>query len=681
MEESVWLNSVLGICFTLGLACLLFLIAKRVKFIPYTVILVIAGIILVHFDLPQVETIRLTPDSVFFFFLPILLFESAYNFDFREFKRILAPGFLLASLGLIVSAIIIALPLFYLFEIPFAYAFLFGSVISSTDPIAVLSLFKQLGVPKRLQLLVDGESFLNDATSVIMYKIMLGFATGTVGVLNATEVFKGLGSFVYVFLGGLLVGTALGWLFSELIYRIKNVSSVEIALTLILAHISFIIGEEFFGVSGIITVLAAGLVLGNYGRTKISPKVVHTMHQMWDFLVFVSTSLIFFLIGYEIKLDELGENINIIIVSTLALLLGRAVSVYLFGGIYNLFTKVSNKIPLSWMHIANWGGLRGALPLIVILSLETSDPYRDLFLQLVVGAILFTLLVNATTVAALIRLLRLDCTNQVNDIEVKVTELFVLRNLLKRFKKLLKFQEISECVYQKNVEEINARLQKDKETIQNWIESKNEAYKIEFDKVLRRYCLQIEKAVYSKLFRKELIPEVVYSVLKRNILYQIEKLNEGQEQFTDFTNTKIKARYATSHNAFKLSLLERLVIGLNPDITFEEKLVAYNYKYHKARLLGDEEVIKELEGFLGDELLPEKVIRGIILLYTELVQYNLGTLNDIEARHARICERVQNFFARKESENVVEGILEEFGEEERISTKSLQVFNLDINHN
>lgn len=671
MEESSTLMIVLGLCLVLGIACAIFLFSKRISAIPYTVLLTLTGMGFAYLNPAFIEAIKLNPESLFLIFLPILLFESAFNFDFREFRRIMMPGFLLASFGLIISAAIIALPLYYFFNIPFAVAFMFGSVISSTDPIAVLSLFKQLGVPKRLQLLVDGESFLNDATSVIMYKITLGFATGVVQSLNFESFLSGIVNFVYVFVGGILIGAVFGYLFSEIIARIENVHAVEITLTILLAHIVFIVGEEFLGVSGIVSVLAAGLILGNYGRTKISPEVTHTMHQTWELLVFVTTSIIFFLIGYEIHPQTMLDHLAITTVAIIALLVARSISIYSILVPYNKFVPVNSQIPASWMHITNWGGLRGALPLVVILSLPEDFVYKDILTTLVLGIVFFTLIINATTIKYLLKFFGLDKINQTNEIEVKITELLILRKLSKKLHKLYQIHEISKDIFDEKMKFVNKQIEENKAILHTWFTQKPEEYKNELEKILRRYCLQVEKSVYYSLFAKGIIPEIVYGALRNSIDLQIERLNENKPQI-DVESSQDKM---TGSYTLRLGWFDQLILLLDQNVDLEQKIIAYNYKYHKSRLLGDEQVLKEIDEFIGIDCLPTGIVHKIKLLYKELEEHNIATLKELEIQYPETTKRIELKFAELETKHLIKHVLHQFVEEERISIKSVQWLN------
>ncbi len=407
MESHHFLEVIISLGLALISASVLYALSKKVRTIPFTFMLFAAGMVISTLPIHSFDAIRLTPEAVLFVFLPILLFESAYNFELENFRKVLAPGFWLATAGLLISAAIVAAVLSLALHLPFMVAFLYGCVISSTDPIAVLTIFKQLGVPRRLQLLVDGESFLNDATSVITFRIVLTLVGSASAAFGAAQLGSSFFNFLVVLFGGALTGGLLGFVATRLIKHLEDMAPVELTITIIMAHSAFIIAEHFLHVSGIISVLAAGIVLGNYGHDNLSKTAQNDMHVLWDYMVFVTVSLIFFLIGYEINLASLWSNAYAIGLATGALLLGRAVSTYSIGGLYNASVKKSKRIPLSWLHVANWGGLRGVLPLVVILSLPESFEYRSLFINMVLGAILFTLSVNALSIPSLIQWLGL----------------------------------------------------------------------------------------------------------------------------------------------------------------------------------------------------------------------------------------------------------------------------------
>ncbi|KXK27579.1 MAG: Na(+)/H(+) antiporter NhaG [candidate division WS6 bacterium OLB20] len=668
------LQAIIGIILALGIGSILRQLTKKFSIIPYPAALLLLGMLLGSAQVEAFEVIRLTPAVTLFIFLPVLLFESAYNFELREFRRILTPGMLLATAGVIISTFIVAIALQVFFAIPIADALIFASFISSTDPIAVISIFKQVGVPKKLHLLIDGESFLNDATSIIMFRFMLAAVIGGASEFSqifAGEALVGAGiNFGVVLVGGALVGAVLGFIISEAIALIDNDSSVEITLTVILASLVFIVGEEIMHVSGIIAVLTAGLVVGNYGRTKVSPEVVKTMEQVWAFLVFVVTSIIFLLLGYEIDIAGLVRNWPLIVSVVVILYIARAVTVYLLGFTYNAFS--SDRLPLKWLHVLNWGGLRGVLPIVIALSLPVDYRYRELFIQLVLGAVLFSLLFNALTIRPLIGLLNLNSKDVNTMIESRITEILILHNLQGYLYNLRQLNEISQEVYATHVREIRDRLTQTSESLNKLCREcgETEAQSDVFlEKILKRFCLHLEKAEYQELYKRRVVGEELYLRLVHSIDDQIDAITLGQGQFKQ-ERTDIRQKFEKiKKSRYTLGGVWRRLRGWDFDA-----IVAETYAYYKARLLGDERVIEELEHFNESELsaLGKNVIEKVLTKYRQLLEYNHETLAFLFSEYHDIAISVEEEFYNRESRFQINRLLEELGEEGLVSEQVLK---------
>jgi CPA1 family monovalent cation:H+ antiporter len=217
------------------------------------------------------------------------------------------------------------------------------------------------------------------------------------------EASSALAEFIRVAAGGLLVGLALGWLVSLLISRI-DYYLIETALTALLAFGSYLIAERLH-VSGVLAVVAAGLINGNLGPRGMSPTARIVIFNFWEFVAFLANSFVFLLIGLEINLSSLLADWRAVIWAVLAVLVARAVVVYGLSWLVNRTT--SSSISMRWQHVLNWGGLRGAISLALVLSLPTAlGAERDLLRVMTFGVVLFSLLVQATTMRSLVR--RLD---------------------------------------------------------------------------------------------------------------------------------------------------------------------------------------------------------------------------------------------------------------------------------
>jgi CPA1 family monovalent cation:H+ antiporter len=278
-------------------------------------------------------------------------------------------------------------------------ALLFGAIVAATDPIAVLAIFKRLGVPHDLEVLVEGESLFNDGTAVVLSRILLGLVLA--GTISVTD---GILNFVVVVGGGLLIGLATGALFSRLTAKIDD-HLIEITLTTILTYGTFIAAEAL-EVSGVIAVVAAGLVLGNVGaRRGMSPTTRLALLTFWEYIAFLLNSAIFLLIGLEVNLGNLIGDLLPALIAIVAVLLARAVVVYGLGLIVLPLPPV---LPRRWLHVMFWAGLRGAVSLAVVLSLPFDLPARPLLLDLTFGVVLFTLLVQGLSMGPLVQRLGLS---------------------------------------------------------------------------------------------------------------------------------------------------------------------------------------------------------------------------------------------------------------------------------
>jgi CPA1 family monovalent cation:H+ antiporter len=370
-------------------------IAVRRLRVPYTVALVVVGLI-ITFQAPV--TIELTPELILALFVPPLVFEAAFHLNFRELQRNLPNILLLAVPGVILATLIVAgiLALGKVVSLPLALVF--GALIAATDPVAVVALFRSLGVPKRLSILIEGESLLNDGTAIVIFNLMLVVAlTGGFNLLTSVA------DFLRVVIGGTVVGLVLGWIMSRLISRIDDYL-IETTLTTVLAFGAYLIADQLH-FSGVLAVVAAGLVNGNIGPQGMSPTTRIVLFNFWEYVAFLANSLIFLLIGLQMSVPALLKNWHPILWAILAVLLARFVVVY---GVSLITRRTAESIPMRWQHVLYWGGLRGAICLALALSLPASlGSDRDLLRMMTFGVVLFTLLIQSTTMRPLIRLLKI----------------------------------------------------------------------------------------------------------------------------------------------------------------------------------------------------------------------------------------------------------------------------------
>ena len=366
-------------------------IAVRRLRVPYTVALVIVGLVLTT---QQPLKLDLTPELILALLVPPLVFEAAFHINLRDLRRDLPGILLLAVPGVLITTLIVGSLVSLVTPLALPVAMVFGALISATDPVAVVALFRALGAPKRLALLVEGESLFNDGTAIVIFNLVL--VTALTGAFHPVQ---GAVDFLRVAAGGLAVGLVFGWLVAQLIARIDDYL-IETTLTTVLAFGSYLIAERLH-VSGVLAVVAAGLINGNMGPWGMSPTTRIVLFNFWEYVAFLANSFVFLLIGLQVSIPTLVANWQAVLWAIAAVLVARIVVAYGLGWIHN---RVTEPIPWRWLHVLNWTGLRGAIALALALSLPAAlGPQRDLVRVMTFGVVLFTLLVQSTTMKPLLR--------------------------------------------------------------------------------------------------------------------------------------------------------------------------------------------------------------------------------------------------------------------------------------
>jgi CPA1 family monovalent cation:H+ antiporter len=370
----------------LGVAILVAMLARRLS-LPYTVGLVVTGIGLA---VTRLETgAMLTHDFILDVILPPLLFEAAINIHWRPLSRDMLLVLTLSTLGVIVSAAFVAAGMAFLLSWPAMPALVFGVLIAATDPIAVIALFKDIGVTGRLRLLVESESLFNDGVAAVLFGLTLTWTqslqgASMSGAMVALTLAKVAG-------GGVLIGIACGIVAIAFAWRTSD-HLVETALTAVAAY----------------GTVAAGLLMGNLGvliedegRAALSSQGREFVIAFWEFAAFIANSLVFLLIGLRVAGMAFADvGWAIVPVATLLVLAGRAVSVY---PLCLPFARSRWAVPMREQHILWWGGLRGALALALALALPISLPFNNDILIATFGVVTFSVVVQGLTMPMLIR--------------------------------------------------------------------------------------------------------------------------------------------------------------------------------------------------------------------------------------------------------------------------------------
>jgi CPA1 family monovalent cation:H+ antiporter len=412
----------------LSIAAVTAIITRRLR-LPYTVGLVIIGLILGFLNrtdvikLPEltgdliifVEN-KITPQIILGLLVTPLIFEAAFHLRWKDLRRDLILVLALAVPGVVLTTLLVG-AFFYAetdivgSEIPIQIAFLFGAMMAATDPVSVVALFRTLGVPKRLQVLLEGESLFNDGTAIVVFALVLSMSLSGGSTTQTNEYYVWIGyivDFILVAGGGLIIGMLLGWLASQIIKNIDD-PLIETTLTTVLAFGTYLIAEHM-DVSGILAVVSAGLVSGNVGPRGMSPTTRILVTNFWEYMAFISNSILFLTIGLVIDITALALKWQSILLAILAVLLARAIIVY---GL----SWLGRDIPLKWRHVLFWGGLRGAISLALALSLPLALGYqvRSTLQNLAFGVVLFSILVQGLTMEPLVRKLGLTKRSEMQE--------------------------------------------------------------------------------------------------------------------------------------------------------------------------------------------------------------------------------------------------------------------------
>src|SRR5271166_1318743 len=395
----------------LGLAILVAIAARRLR-LPYTVGLVFAGAALAA--MRAQAGLALTHDLIFDVVLPPLLFEAALNLRWSDFRRDLVPVLALSTVGVALSAAVVAGGLAYWLGWPVESALVFGALTAATDPIAVIALLRESGVTGRLRLLIEAESLVNDGMAAVLFTLVL--AWGAHDPSHGGDALSVARAFVGVAGGGVAVGLVVG-LVAVVLAGTSDDHLIETAVTAIAAFGSFLIAEPLHA-SGVLATVSAGIIMGNLG--VLGPKtgfgLALTAHgrtfvlEFWEFAAFLANSLVFLLIGSAMAtIDFAREGWRALALAILLALVGRAAAVY---PICLAFSRSRWAVPLSQQHLLWWGGLRGALALALALALPGEAPYREDILIVAFAVVAFSVIVQGLTAPLALRWLGLVPTNR-----------------------------------------------------------------------------------------------------------------------------------------------------------------------------------------------------------------------------------------------------------------------------
>ncbi len=650
--------------------------------IPYTVLLVIAGALLVPISsintLSFITSFQLTPELLFFVFLPILIFESAYNMNIRNINDNKIIICMLAIVGLLISTFFIGFVGHWSFkllgfEIPLLVTLLFGAVISATDPVAVLALFKECGAPHRLTLIFEGESLFNDGTAFAMFLVFLEIMLH--GYEGYTTILQGIFEFCTMILGGIVFGLFMGLLFSKLIELVRGNEHLEITLTLLVAHFTFLLSElisetwiisgHAIHISSIIATLASSMVMGNYGRFKMSTSVEAYMGKFWGYFAFLANSLVFILMGLLFANLSVSLHITVlpILIIVLVVAVARAVSIYLSVGLANQI-KSEESIPLNWQHLLSWGSLRGSIAIIMVLLIpdELILPgwsydfsIKEFIIAITIGSIYFTLFIKTPTISRMVRWLKIDALLPYEEMSYYKSKALIYQDLIERTQELYQQHFISKAQYDKFRSDYQKLYQQVCEQCQG--QTVDSSHVVE--NMLRIYTLALQKRELKDLFRCDEINESIYKRNLRILETQTEKVEKDQPKIQSLN------AYLTSWASYFMNNIVRRSLFLPASQEDPQEL----YLYYQTQYKLISKVLDELSILENSPLFEvfddHQAIKNVISIYQDLksktvqqmqyeIQTNKAILEDLNEQTAKaLLHAFQNDTLKELLENEI----------------------------
>ena len=587
--ESLQVEQLVGSVMLLLLVAAFALVVSKRTGLPFTVLLVVTGIALnasegvLPVALQQYLAFEISPSVILFVFLPTLIFESAFALDGRELRENIGPVLTLAVPGLLISTALIGAIVALVTPIPLPAALLLGSILSATDPVAVIAIFRQLGAPKRLTVLVEGESLLNDATAIVVARLLTSLMIA--GYFTIDTLLDGAMNFLLVFVGGALVGWALALIVGFLLGRIRNDALIEITLTTALAYLSFLIAEHLH-ISGVMATVAAGVTMGGWGRCKISAPVVHYLDSFWEYMAFVANALIFLLVGLRVELPALAAAAPLLAWVILAMLVSRALVVYT---LVPLVTGLQGSKPIDrrYQTVIYWGGLRGAIALAIVLSLPDFE-LRQTFIALVTGAVLFTLLVQGLSMQRLVHWLGLDKPPLADQLMQAESLLLARTHALSQLPELqggglfsATLADQQRLLFERGIQDSHNTLA----TIQQ-----DQTLPDDEQRLLLMRCINLEKAHYYSMLGSRQLGEPAYRELLHALNQSMESLRHG-EQLDHYDQPSVNGAFS----AALFTLVRRMPL-LEPTVeTLERGRTERDYEKAWAVYQSSRRVLAELD--------------------------------------------------------------------------------------
>ena len=640
------------LCFTLVVGAAMRMIAGRAP-VPYTVTILLVGLA-VGLILQRVpggadptgvlafvtEGEGISPDLIVFIFLPLLVFESAFALEVHAFRKNLGVVLMLAGPAMLVSTAAIGLFMIAITSSSWQWGWLeglaFGALISATDPVAVVALLRELGAPKRLRLLIEGESLLNDGTAIVLFSVLLGLLTGAFSFEAGNTVLH----FVRVTLGGMAVGLLLAVGTTSWLSRTFNAPLIEITLTLVLAYLAMLVAETLLHVSGVIAVVTAGLWMSSRGKLQVSPEVSQFLHRFWEMLSYLANTLIFFLVGLviatQLKHARLGDLL-LIAAAFGGVVTIRTVLSFLFRPAMN---RVADPVSAGETTVIAWGGLRGAVSLALALVIsrhpEVPPELGRQILLATAGVVLLTIVVNGSTMPWLLRKLGFDRPPASDRLAESMAWASVLEQVAERIATLSRSRDLRTVDWTEVRTHLEDRQRAVREQIAETRRGLESSGAGERNRGYWRQALSIEREAFWGAFAQGTLGADATRILDHEVDLQLDRLARGEER-----PLVTRRRERSAWQVRLAGWLSRVGRAFGR-LQFE--MLALRYDLFRGEQLAAERVLEEMQkrGEMDDEVREE-----ILRTYRAYVHTSKERLEDLRANLPEFTRAIETRLARR----------------------------------
>ncbi|ELR66080.1 sodium/hydrogen exchanger [Photobacterium marinum] len=603
-------------------------IAKATQ-VPHPILLILTGLLLhstqelVPLPLGALTTKEFAHDIILMVLLPTLVFETAYNMDISKLNANRLPIFVLALPGVLISTFIVALLVALLTPLDVSLALLLGAILSATDPSAVISAFRQLGAPKDLIMLIEGESLFNDATAITLTKILV--AVFTIGGTLGSALLYGCHLFLLTLIGGIASGWILARILLRLWKKMPDDPFLEISLSLLLAFGSYLFAEEILNASGIVATTTAGLTLAMNVPLPISRNSQQYLNHFWSYLSFIATASVFLIVGLWMDLSLIWENAGISLVVLIILWVSRALIAYLLLPQVGRIQRQDKAIPIEYQHLVFVGGMRGAVTMALAMGLVTLLGDETL-LSIAINVVFFSTLIQGLLIKPLTSHLCLREQDINDNIATAEITLSALRQGRQALEPLLRTELSTRQAPKTLSDRIEPLIKQQEKQLHHWFSA--EVGPIGLWNRLMLRCSSVEIGYLYQLFDQGLISATVYEELKNSLDEQMEAI-----------------RHEYTRPGF--SLLPREMSSLLHKIhTFiykqPHRLVEQEYEMALARMISCNSVLSELKLWAEEEQIPNAVAESVEKIWQGWLTSSEEKIRVLESQHPDIAKKVQS---------------------------------------